>query len=163
MDELRNSESWKDYLCMFYGVEKDVVDMAISKFIALNDVTHDYDRMPIRVIRNEFIGYFKRLLNEDEDIIMLNAKHAYNASGTPQYERFVKILFGDNTIGLPLYNILAVKKQLTQEQLNSILPGIRGMGWEKFMDMLVAMNNKRSYTYGAVSLHALIVRWFKNN
>lgn len=147
---------------MFYCIEKETVNLAIDKFIDLNTATHDYDLMPIRKIRNEFVGFLKRLLSEDEDIIMIQAKAAYKSFKTPQYERFIKILFGDNATGQPLYNVLSVQKQVTEDQLTSLLTAIRGIGWEKFTDMLVAMNNKKSYTYGAVSLHSLIVRWFKN-
>lgn len=162
MQVLRDSQSWIDYICMYYCIDREVVDLAIDKFDELNNATHDYDLLPIRKVRNEFIGYLKRLLSEDEEIITLKAKAAYKVYNTPQFKRFIDILFGVNSSKEILYNVLSVQKQLSEEDFISLLPAIRGMGWEKFTDMMIAMNNKKSYTYGAVSLYALIVRWLKN-
>lgn len=161
LQELRQSDSWLNYLSLTNSVDRELVDLAVEKFCTEAEITGDYELMPIRRLRNEFTAYLRGVLRNDNELVLYRAKSFYNSqvSEKQAYEAFKEILFGNNKYGRPLYGILRIPEQLTAREFEALASKIKSYGWDKFTLMLNNIESNEKYYNGQTNLNVLINKW----
>lgn len=161
LTELRQSDSWLNYLAVTNSLNREVVDFAVDKFCTEAEITGDYSDMPIRPLRNHFTAYLRQALRSDNDLILHKAKSFYEAETSEKlaYEAFKEILFGFNRYGRPMYGILQIPQQLTAKSFEELAPKIKSYGWDRFVELLVKIESNEKYYLGQTDLSVLLTKW----
>ena len=161
LKELRQSDSWLNYLSLTNSVDRELVDLAVEKFCTEAEITNDFVDMPIRPLRNHFTAFLRGVLRNDNELIVYRAKSFYNSQQSEKtaYEAFKVILFGDNKYKRPMYGILRIPEQLKGEEFDSMASKIKSVGWDKFTNMLNTIESNEKYTAGQTNLFVLITKW----
>ena len=159
--ELKQSDSWLNYLALNCNIDRSVVNLAVEKFCTEADITGDYNLMLLRPLRNHFTAFLRQSLREDKEIILYKSKSFYNTQTSVKeaYEAFKVILFGKNKYGHPMYNILRIPEQLKGEDFDSMASKIKSIGWDRFVNMLNTIESNENYTAGQTNLNVLITKW----
>ena len=77
-----------------------------------------------------------------------------------KYHRFVKYLFGENSLKEPLKGVLSISNQLTEEQFEKIMEKCE-VNKVKVGEILTKIENDKKYYKGKTSLYRTLLNWTK--